>query len=188
MCGRARKQLNINLMFPKTKRFSWNSVLPQIRIKKVLYHLRTSMSIWWTYLGKPKAAFEKQSSVSCKKPKPNYFWNRFSFATRSVLYLRIPLTFHEQSERAQVRYSKASKRLSSKSEDRNTFWKCHSFTNHEENVVFDFSLFHVKIDVKVSVTQKINICREIRVSFSEPKKALLSENVLRLQNQIERCL
>ena len=60
----------------------------------------------------------KQSSVSCKKPKPNYFWNRCSFATRSVLFLRIPLTFHEQSERAQVRYSKASKRLSSKSEDK----------------------------------------------------------------------
>ena len=35
---------------------------------------------------------------------------------------------------------------------------------------------------------KNNIWKEKSVSFSEPKKALLSENVIRLQNQIERCL
>ena len=68
--------------------------------------------------GQAQSRIWKQSSVSCKKPKLNYFWNRCSFATRLVLYLRNPLTFHERSERAQVRYSKASKRLSSQSEDK----------------------------------------------------------------------
>ena len=59
-----------------------------------------------------------------------------------------------------------------------------SFTIHEEK----FSLFHVKIDVKISVSPKNNVWKEISVSFSEPKKALLSENVIRLQSQTERCL
>ena len=71
--------------------------------------------------GQAQSRIWKQSSVSCKKPKLNYFWNRCSFATRSVLYLRIPLTYHEQSDRSQVRYSRESKRLSSKSKDEEFF-------------------------------------------------------------------
>ena len=62
------------------------------------------------------------------------------------------------------------------------------FHNSRGKFSFKFSLFHVKIDVKVSVKPKNNFWKEISVSFCVPKKALLSENVIRLQSQMKRCL
>ena len=70
----------------------------------------------------------------------------------------IPLTFHEQSDPAQVRYSKTSERLSSIFEDQYTFWKCRSFTVYREKIVWIFFVPR-KIwwkYVKVSTSPKIS--------------------------------
>ena len=50
------------------------------------------------------------------------------------MYIRIPLTFHKQSERAKVRYSKTSNRLSSNFEKWIAYGKLRSFTLHGQKI------------------------------------------------------
>ena len=160
---------------------------PKPASKKCFLTCKLWLSIWWTHLGKPKAAFENNQALVARSQNQNTFWNRYSFATRAVLYIRLPLPFNEQSGRDQVRYSDTSKCLSRNFEDQYTFWKYRSFTFDREKIVQLF-LFHAKFDVNVSASPSINIRKQISVSFSPPITKLLSFVSNYFQNYKKRNL
>ena len=117
----------------ENQRFSEISVFPQTRIKKAFCQLRTWLSIWWTYLCQSR--IWKQSSVSCKKPKANYFLKSLFIRNESGFASPNSTNFSWTSERAEARCSKTSNRFSGSFEDENTFWKCRYFIFDGEKTV-----------------------------------------------------
>ena len=106
-CGRAqkpylKKQLNNSFMFPKTRRLSENSVLLQTRIKEVFYH-RIWLNMWWTRLGEPETAFQKQSRVRCNKQKTKLVFPIVVPSNRQRFYIS-ELTQHLMTSLREPRY------------------------------------------------------------------------------------
>ena len=156
-----------------------------------------------TFRGAKKSSSEKiEGNFQCRWPigllKSTIFFFQCTSKTRfhclmiqlnfscTRLNDRIPVTIHQQSERAQVRYSKTSKRLSSNFEDQYTFWKCRSFTVNREKIVY-IVFIPRKIWCESFSESKKNIWNLISVSLSSPETKLHSKNVISSQNQTEKC-
>ena len=103
------KQSNISLILTESKGFLKTPFFRKLASKR---HFVTPERKWaFDEHIYAKAAFENNQALVARSQKQFTFWNRYSFATRAVLFLRIPLDFYEQSEQAQIRCSKTSERF-----------------------------------------------------------------------------
>ena len=170
-------------MFPKTKRLSENSV-HQTRIKKMFYHLQTWLTIRWTSLGEPKTAFGNKQYL--QEDKTNYFLESFFIGIERGFFIsELQLTSDEVWESPST-ILKTSERLSSNFEDKTTFWEGCSCAIHCRKDGLNFPLYRIWCEC-FSDSQN-HVSKEVSVSSFLTKTQLLSENVNRLQNQIENVI